>query len=255
MSSKPDTPNQRTLRSNSNASNTLNDVKRNQEESESNSTSNTQITLSDIKILIETSKNEVMKKFEQVITKQTEEIAMLSSRIEDLSRSNLQLKSQYKALEEKVSHLPATVLDEVEDRHRRRRNLVFSGVPEQTTGSVDNRKDKDTAFVEQILRELAFDDEKPLQVYRVGRSVPGKSRLLKVQFNDEEARQKVLRNARKLRDAPRLAGVYINPDLTVAQRHERRQLVEELKRRRNVGDDVMIFKGKIVSKSHDQNFH
>jgi hypothetical protein len=158
-------------------------------------------------------------------------------------------------LEERVTHLSSTVLEEVEDRHRRRRNLVFSGIPEQTSGSVDERKKADTACVEQILQDLSINDVEPLHVYRVGRPVPGKSRMLKVQFDDEKNRQNVLRNAKKLRNNTKHNGVYINPDLTFAQRRDRKMLMEELKRRRDAGEEVMIFQGKIVQKSSNENFH
>ena len=151
--------------------------------------------------------------------------------------------------------MSTTVLDEVEDRHRRRRNLIFSGISELTSGSVEERREADRAMVERILKDLLLDDKEPEQVYRVGKPVPGKSRLLKVRFDDEETGQNILRNARKLRDISRQNGVYINPDLTVAQRRERKQLVEELKRRRDAGDEVMISKGRIVEKVQNQNFH
>ena len=47
-------------------------------------------------------------------------------------KSNLQLENKCKALEEKVTNLPSTIFEEVEDRHHRRKILVITGIPEQT---------------------------------------------------------------------------------------------------------------------------
>ena len=134
----PNTPNQRSTRSNSGA--------------------NASITLSDIKTLIETSKQEVMNKFEEIIIKQTQELTRLSKRIEDLVKSNFQLENKCKALEEKVTNLPSTIFEEVEDRHHRRKNLVFTGIPEQTDGSASVRKELDTACVKEILKDLSLNN-------------------------------------------------------------------------------------------------
>jgi len=232
----PNTPNQRTTRS--------------------NSTSSSPVTLTDIKALIETSTAEVIQKFEQVIAKQSAEIATLSKRIEELGQSNVQLQRECKILEDKVTSLSTSILEEVEDRCRRRKNLIFSGIPEQTSGSVENRKEMDLSQIEEILKELVPDvgDDDLLEVHRIGRAESGKCRILKVRFRDEDDRINVLRNAKRLRDMPDRKGVYINPDLTVLQRKERKVLTEEMKRRKNAGEDVIILRGKVVSKSNVQNF-
>ena len=228
----------------------------NQRSTRSNSASSCQVTLSDIKTLIETSKQEVMQKFEEVIAKQTVEIATLSKRIEELGKSNFHLQQKCKFLEDEVTSLSMNILEEVDDRSRRRKNLIFSGIPEQTTGSVEKRKETDMHQVEEILEELVsnMDEDDLLEVHRIGRPESGKCRILKVKFKDENDCLKVLKNARKLRDLPNRKGVYINPDLTVLQRRERKALTEELRRRRNEGEDVVILRGKVVAKSNVQNF-
>jgi len=78
---------------------------------------------------------------------------------------------------------------------------------------------------------------------------------LKVTFKNQETRQEIVRKARLLRNMPPYRNIFVNPDLTLKQRQERKELNEELKRRRVLGEEVMIWKGKVIEKSNFPNFH
>jgi len=228
----------------------------NQRSTRSNSSSNTQITLSDIKTLIQESKQQLMDKFENVISKQTEEIASLTKHIEQLKNSNVLLEQKYNSLEDRFTQLSTTVFDELEDRQRRRNNLMFSGVPEAASGTAEERKQADRGYIEGLMIDLSIFKERMLKdIHRVGKIVPGKPRLLKVKFHDENDRQNVLRKSKSLHNMPNRRQIFINPDYTVSQMHDRKRLFEELKQRRALGDDVVIFRGKVVLRSGIQNFH
>ena len=59
---------------------------------------------------------------------------------------------------------------------------------------------------------------------------------------------KVIRNARNLRDNHRFHGVFVNPDLTFAERHERKRLrdkANELKSE-NPDDVVLLRRGNLL---------
>jgi hypothetical protein len=195
--------------------------------------------LADIKTLIEASTKEVLEKFEKVISKQTEKIASLTKRIEELGNSNAFLEKKCNYLEEQVGKMSGAMFEELEDRSRRRKNLIFSGIPEQKEGSAEERKEADMNFVQKILNDLSVPREgRSLKVHRIGKPITGKNRILKVIFGDEEDRQNVLRKAKFLRNIPMHRRIFINPDLTIFQQNERKRLTEELKRRRSAGEDV-----------------
>ena len=103
------------------------------------------------------------------------------------------------------------------------------------------------------MKELSIDGDEILRrIHRIGKQVEGRDRLLRVVCCDEESKIGILRQAKLLSNTS-FKKVYINPDLTKTQREERKRLREELKRRKDVGEDVTIRYGRIVAAS-DRNF-
>ena len=100
-----------------------------------------------------------------------------------------------------------------------------------------------------------FKERMLKDVHRLGKILTGKPRLLKVKFHDVNDRQNVLRKSKLLHKMPTLRQIFINPDYTVSQMHDRKQLFEEFKQRRALGDDVVIFRDQVVLRSCIQNFH
>ena len=78
--------------------------------------------------------------------------------------------------------------------------------------------------------------------------------MLKVEFSTEEDKRKILQKAKSLRQKPEYRFVFINPDRTIFQQKEFILIHEELRRRRENGEDVVIFKNKVVTKNNLQNF-
>ncbi len=225
-----------------------------QRSTRSNSSSGNQITLLDIKTLIEASKQEVVERLERVISRQTDEITSLTRRIEELGTTNLILEEKCGHLEAQLSKLSTSIFEEFEDRHRRRKNLIFSGVPEELNGSVEHRIEADKNFIRRLMRDLSMDQRHPVDVNRIGRPGDGKSRMLRAKFRDEDDKLLLLRKARLLRSMPTYKSVFINPDRTIAQRTDRKHLMSELRARKEIGEDVVIFQGKVIPRSNPQNF-
>ena len=100
-------------------------------------------------------------------------------------------------------------------------------------------------------QRIANDDVSGLieNVHRIGKVVEGRNRLIRVILSSEDCKDRVLREARQLRNASEFKNVYVNPDLTLRQRQEGKRLREELKRRRELGEDVVLRHGSIASKS------
>ena len=91
------------------------------------------------------------------------------------------------------------------------------------------------------------------QVSRIGplNTNSSRPRLLRVKCETMEEKLSILRLSKKLRDCEEYKGIYVNPDLTLKQRELGKIQRQELKRRRDAGEDVVIRRGQIIAK---QNF-
>lgn len=147
------------------------------------------------------------------------------------------------------------ILAEVENRERRRTNLIISGLPEKEGGSADERKENDLTIVKSLLSKLDSSKDMTVSaVFRIGKLTSSRPRLLKVVCSDAELKRSILSKSKDLRNLHQYKNIYINPDLTPLQQAQNKKLREELRARRNLGEDVTIRHGKIVRKISGQNF-
>lgn len=223
--------------------------------------SNSNITLSDIKDLIESSKKELLKAAEQETEKLKNCINQLKLRIESLERSNEALLKKNGQMEAEIEELKSErrqevsdLADELQQRVFRQNNLIISGVAEKNEGSVHDRKAHDVSFCEKLCSELGVTGDFE-EISRIGRNEIGaKPRLIRVKCKATNLKQSILRNSKKLKDLPAYRGIFINSDRTRLQQKNDKALREELKRRRNCGENVIIFNNKIINISERPNF-
>lgn len=227
------------------------------------SNSQNEVTLDNIKILLEASKKEIIKSFKVEIQTLREAVSSLTSRVDSLEEENRSLRKNYQELAKQssmygstsgVSGMPLETNDQIESamyefqqRYEKRRNIVISGLPEHEVTSASDCQEIDSGAVQDIFREMGLDNIKIREVCRLGRTIPGRSRLLKVKCADTVSRNEVLRKSYVLRNSEKYKKVYINKDLTIAEQRRNKQLRDELNRRRGDGELVVIRKGKIVN--------
>ena len=135
---------------------------------------------------------------------------------------------------------------EMEDRIRRKTNLVMFRAPEETDLPIKERKTKDSTFVKDILEEIKTE-HKPIDVRRLGttKSDPDndpKPRPIRMTFPTEAARDEVLaafHKTRKRKDEnTKCSKVSIRKDLTPLERKEEGELFQELKSKREDSEKV-----------------
>ena len=211
----------------------------------SDSNSNNSITLNDIKLLIENSKVEILSSLKKEIDGLNSVLTKLNKRVEEVERRNSHLEHRCKQLEENYASLPA----EFEERDRRKPNLIISGIPEKEHSSSEERKQWDEEMSTNLFQSLGtFTKDAISRTYRIGKEDPSKPRLLRVTCRDVHIKRAIVERAVYLRNMPRYVNVYISPDRTPMEQRDYKQLREELKRRRILGEDVIIRHGKIVSR-------
>ena len=112
------------------------------------------IRLINIKELIEGSKADIILSLKRETDRISEQLTHIIKRVNDVEQRTLQLEKRCALLETKSNESSASILDEMEDRLRRKKSLIISGMPE-VEGTIDERKESDSERVEQILRDLS----------------------------------------------------------------------------------------------------
>ena len=219
-------------------------------ETRSNSAPSTSLTLNDIKSLIEKSKEEILGSFKKELNGITELLTTLVKRVDELDRKCDQLQNRCSMLEANEGKLFSSVMEEMELRTQRRNNIIVSGIQLKKDGSLEERKEDDTDRCTAILEEVGVSSDDISEIRRIGGQGKASRALIKVKLVSYDAKQAAIRNSKQLRTNH--PNVYINPDRTPTQQLLFKQLRNELKSRRENGEDVIIQKGHVVPRGTRQ---
>lgn len=202
-----------------------------------------------MKTLMETILTDKLGSLEKKIDNVTDSLKMIISRIEDIEGKYKEVQSRCKRIEEQQMD----IFSEIEERERRKTNLVISGILEKEDGNVQERIRWDEENVCRVFEDLAgLDSGDFTKTYRLGKTDSRKPRLLKVVCRNYETKREILTKAKELRSKAGYEGVYVNPDQTPLQQRQSKAVREEYKRRKDLGEDVLLRRGKIVSRENFQ---
>lgn len=180
----------------------------------------------------QTSCNTKLKILENKISLNEEKINSLESSMVTTSTKTFQTMNSYSKI-----ILDESLIREISDRQEREKNVIITGVPEQTCQSADERIRKDELDIMEITRSICNDIPKPTKIVRLGKYNPSKNRRLKVCYNTKETAKQLLRNKTNLPD-----NIKIFSDQTVAQQKYLKSLKEELSRLTNEGQKDLTIK-------------
>ena len=200
----PKTPlNQRTTRSNSNPNTAI------QELTQTSKGTLVGASLDDVRKIIKDAKDEILAKLSSELAKMNACISALTSRVANIETGQVVMKSTCDRHENQISHIQSSidhlkgdlfssVSDEVDMRCDRMQNLIVSGLSELGDGTVDERKDHDWRQFTEVLDEMEIDkyDRDDFEVFRIGKPISGKPRLLKVICPDTNTKRDILRKGR-----------------------------------------------------------
>ncbi len=157
----------------------------------------------------------------------------------------------------------ADAVKEMENRERRKNNLIFHNIEESGAVDPDIRRAEDVSFIMKLLREhlkveseIQTNQEGRAMVRRLGAKNASKSRSLQITFRDIDV-PRILKNAKKLANAnnEEIRKIVIKPDQTPFQREEEKKLVKEKNdknqeaRSKNETADWIIQRGRVVRRS------
>ena len=140
-------------------------------------------------------------------------------------------------------------IEEEAEKARRKTNVIVHGLPEFRALEASEREEDDFGLVASMLHEMKCDDVETAQTDRLGRRPEAndeagthKPRPLKIVLKSEEQKIHVLtsaKNMRLIKDGD-WKNVFLHADLTMKEREIRRQLVSEMKERKQQGESDLI---------------
>ena len=196
---------------------------------ETRSGSQSNALISEIKAMIEASKDEVITSLTKEIKSLKDEITSLTKRVDTLEQQNKIIKdSNSRIVNElennfasKSSVLELTKVIEAQcnaienhERLLRKKNLIIHGVTESSNDPVPKRT------ISRIMEFLGVDlntDTDCESVQRLGKPVSGRCRPLRLVLKDFELKSQILSKAKSLRSSQGFSNVYVNSDLTPLQ--------------------------------------
>ena len=162
----------------------------------------------------------------------------VSDKVETISNANSKPQSQPDI---------CSAVSSVLDKERRKLNIVVMNLPECTPSADETRELGDLYQFTSVIKNNLKLNIKATKCHRVGKLQEDRPRLLVVTLDNVETKQELLRMSSQFRSIPEWKNLYINPDLTPAEREANWKLRQELARRRAAGEEgIIIRQGAIV---------
>ena len=178
-------------------------------------------------------------------------VAQLGSQIEVLSQNNKALQNKFNDIilhnqpvssdAQELSKTTTSIVDELAERDRKAKNLMIYNFPEE------HDLETEKANFIKMCNDITNPDEiRLLKFYRIGRKDGNRFRPLLVGFDTEDIKLLILSRAHRLRYHQIYNKVYIAPDMTKLERTKYKKLVEELKTRRQQGEQNLIIRNGVI---------
>ena len=166
-----------------------------------------------------------------------------------------------KPLKDIILEANAEQVREKKEEERRKKNFIIHRAAEQSTGSEEDRKEGDKKFVRSFLEELKLSYDVVDKTTRLRKKTDTSKekdtqltehhRPLMVTLNNSSEVETVLKNLRKLKNAPdELRNLKISPDRSMKEREEVRNLIQWTKNltEQETGDFMHILRGTTIIK-------
>ena len=199
-------------------------------------------------------KEEMQREISDEVNKVRKEVNKLNNKIEDMQKNKKEDDSR-----SIPSMTTSESFKELEDRAKRKTNLIVMNIPESDSEDIQEKKDHDLAEIKKVFNVMDCKDiaAEIKQVTRLGKQqTSGENkypRLLKVVLTNEENQKEVIRKSKCLKSKEGYERVYINRDLTPLELREQKVLREELKKKRNEAgrDERWIIRNGAVVKERN----
>ena len=168
---------------------------------------------------------------------------LLAERLEKIENRSEQVTDKIVGMEKEIEtgmeqakkEAKNEMATEMKDREERGSNVVVYGIEESKEQEAEDRKADDGRRVRRMAEVIGVEVRGEIEVkFRAGRrreeeGEESRPRPMVVRVADDETRQMLLRNARKLAREEEWRKVFVSPDLTWQQREEARQEEKKLR--------------------------
>ena len=186
-----------------------------------------------------------------------ESIEKLANVILQITQQNAEILhhiKREKMVEEKIKVNVSEILEDQKEKEDRKNNIIIFNVPEEEDNEEGKENDRRTVsevcnFVTPGNSQVTSPNQ--IKIERLGprrkpsTAIPSpRPRPIKVYLDSSSDKDKILGNARILKNSP-YQHVGISADKTRKEREQDFITRNELRRRRNDGEDVVLFRGEI----------
>ena len=198
----------------------------------------------------------ICRKLAAKLNKSSQEVEIRMKRIEDgLKTAELErdaLKQKVDRMENKTDQVKDKVVDmekeieagmekvknemtqgmakEMNERESKSSNIAIYGLKESEKELHEEEKKEDEEKVMEMVREIGVETKGRIEVqYRAGRVKGDRPRPTIVKVEDDETRERLMDNSRRLARKDGWKDVFIAPDMTPAQREESRRVEAKLR--------------------------
>ena len=194
----------------------------------------------------------------EVFNSHEEQVVKMTEIIDEQKKQKVEMEKKVKGMVK--GELQANV-EMIREECERAKSIVISGIVEPDIESIVKRQDHVTRKVQEIFESIKDSEDKwmedVLEVRRLGKYDGTKKGLnkrpVKVRFNTERTAREVIAMARKLRKIEGMENVYINKDLSLAERtneHELRMKAREQNETRTEEEErkhfFVVRRGKVI---------
>lgn len=194
----------------------------------------------DFRQLIVDMEGKVMSRLDAIEAK----VSSIDSRLDKIQAEQIRIKSDVDNIRDIVVSQQRQI--ERLERESKACNAIFSGIPEGDVRVDDSPSSpvlsSDQEKISYICQQLEdFDSDSIQSCFRIGRSMKGQCRLIKVKFDDASTKWSILKSQKVLREFPSVTRafgrIYINPDTSFLVRKEERRLRDLMKELRASSDE------------------
>jgi len=193
-----------------------------------------------------------IKLYGKIIKSETENPNQKEAESKRLETMMKEVKEAEVNIEKKIQAEVGIYLGNKEEKERKKQNLIIQRLTE-TEEKEEDQKKKDKEEVLKIIEitnpEMISEVDNILKVekniIRLGRKKSDRPRPIRIILNDEEMKRDILKKCKNLRDSS-YKHISVQDDLTREEQEKQYKLRQELRKRKEEGQKVRIYRGEII---------
>ena len=194
---------------------------------------------SDIKLLIA----DELRKFDEKVSEHKPKLSEIISK--EVENRLTEITGDIGVVQKSVSETKEKIMDN-EDKLERRNNIIMYNAEESKSDTAAGRNIEDIKFCGLLMDKVlnvGYEKGEIVKTVRLGKFEDDKKRPLLIEFSNAHVKNVVMENVTKLGSANgEFTGVSISHDMTIKEREQCRELVEEAKKKQNEEQGNFIYR-------------